>query len=336
MRFRGFAAALFAFALVPSLSLAQSPAIVMKLGTPTINDSTHEWLKLFARHIEKDTGGRIRAEIYPAGQLGTSPRMIEQTQLGSIQGMAGAPEFLVGVDSRYQVLGAPGLFKNLQQTYRTLQDPEFNKAFLGLGADKGLLGVGLMIGGPTVFVTRKQVAKLADLEGLKIRTLPGRLQLAQVRKLNASPIPMALGEVLPALQQGALDGVMSNTSVLVSLRYFEAAKYLVETNHSLIAAIAVFSKRWFDQLPADLKPLIIEAGKKASADVYKFSIDDVQKATDAWTTNGGVITRLSPAEQSDMMEKELSVGIEETAGSPGEKAMFEVLRAAATRAAAQP
>src|SRR5688572_16268302 len=67
-------------------AFAQAAPIVMKLGTATINDSAHEWLKLFAAQIDKDSKGRIKVEVYPASQLGTSPRMIEQTQLGVIQG----------------------------------------------------------------------------------------------------------------------------------------------------------------------------------------------------------------------------------------------------------
>src|SRR4051794_14513056 len=76
---------------------AQGSPIVMKIGTATINDSTHEWAKLFAKHVEQDSGGKIRGEVYPASQLGSSARMIEQTQLGTIQGVVGSPEFMVGV-----------------------------------------------------------------------------------------------------------------------------------------------------------------------------------------------------------------------------------------------
>ena len=76
---------------------AQAPQ-VMKLATATINDTQHEWLKRFAALVEKDSGGKIKAEIYPASQLGSIPRQIEGTQFGSIQGWMGPPEFLVGVD----------------------------------------------------------------------------------------------------------------------------------------------------------------------------------------------------------------------------------------------
>ena len=56
--------------------------------------------------------------------------MIEGTQFGSIQGYVGPPESLAGLDTRFEILSAPGLFKDLAHANRTLQEPEFNAAFL--------------------------------------------------------------------------------------------------------------------------------------------------------------------------------------------------------------
>ena len=88
---------------------------VMKLGTATINESQHEWCKRFAATVEKDSGGRIKGQIYPASQLGPIQREIEGVQFGAIQGYVGPPEFLVGVDTRYEVLSAPGLVTDMAQ-----------------------------------------------------------------------------------------------------------------------------------------------------------------------------------------------------------------------------
>src|SRR3569832_706396 len=80
---------------------AQDKTFTMTLTTATINDTQHEWLKRVGAEIEKNSKGRIKAEIYPASQLGAIPRQIEGVQFGSIQGWMGPPEFLVGVDARF-------------------------------------------------------------------------------------------------------------------------------------------------------------------------------------------------------------------------------------------
>jgi len=144
-------------------------------------------------------------------------------------------------------------------------------------------------------------------------------------------VPMPLGEVMPALQQGTIDGVMSCIPVFVALKYADAAKYLVETNHGLISAITVISKTWFDSLPPDLQDVIRKAGQQASTDIYQFSVDDVNKGRDRWKSAGGEVIELSPEERDQLMKQLLKVGDVVVAKNPGEKAMFDLLRQTADR-----
>src|ERR1700733_7573267 len=134
----GFAS--IAAALVPSPAPPQPPAggaatpdnrvLVMKLATATLNDGQHEWMKRFAAAIETKSGGRIKAELYPASQLGSIPRLIGGTQLGSIQIFISPPEFFVGVDQRFELLSAAGLADTEQHAVKIVSDAEFAKAFL--------------------------------------------------------------------------------------------------------------------------------------------------------------------------------------------------------------
>src|SRR4029079_13235219 len=66
-RLNAIGAALAAGAMMALLppapaALAQDKTYVMKLATATINDTQHEWLKRFGAAVEKDSGGRIKAE----------------------------------------------------------------------------------------------------------------------------------------------------------------------------------------------------------------------------------------------------------------------------------
>src|SRR5579871_6820324 len=90
--------------ITPHLAAAQAQekaqTYVMKIGIPTINDGTHQFAKNFAAAIERDTGGRIKPQVYPGSQLGAIPRMIEGAQFGSIECIASPPEFFAGVEDR--------------------------------------------------------------------------------------------------------------------------------------------------------------------------------------------------------------------------------------------
>jgi len=312
---------------------AQTSPAIMKLGTQTLNDSQHEWMKIFARLVETNSKGQIKVELYPASQLGTGPRMIEGTQFGAIQGFVGPPEFLAGVDSRFEVLGSPGLFKNAAHANRTLQESEFNKAFLALGANKGLKGVGLFISGPTIFNMRSKAAKLSDLENKKIRVFAAAVQMEQIRKMKATPVPMPLGEVLPALQQGTIDGVMSVLPVLTALRYYDAAKYILETEQAMVSVVTVLSKIWYDKLPKELQVMIDNAGQTASTEVFPWAVDFIAKQRQVWQANGGEIARLSPAEQKQMSDMLRPIGAEVASKKPEQAAIYEVLKKSAQKMA---
>ncbi len=320
-----------ALALFATPAAAQTAPTVMKIATATINDSQHEWMKIYAGLVEKGSNGRIKVELYPASQLGAIPRMIEGTQFGSIQAFVGPPEFLSGIDSRYEIMSSPGLFKDMAHANRVLQDPEFNSAFLALGAGKGLKGIGLFLSGPMTIAARMPIRTLADFEGKKIRVLAAPVQMEQMRRLKATPVPMSLGEVVPALQQGALDGVMTSIPVASAMRMYDAAKHIYEANHTMVTVITVISKSWYDKLPPDLQKVVVDAGQKTSRDVYQWSADFVGTQRQAWLKNGGEIVTPTAAEHAQLMKIMLPIGAEVTAKKPDEKALYELMLKVAKR-----
>lgn len=311
---------------------AQTAPFVMKIGTAAINETQHQWMRIFAELVEKGSKGRIKVELYPASQLGSIQRMIEGTQLGSVQAFVGPTEFLSGIDSRYQVLSAPGLFKSLAHQNRTVQDPEFNAALLALGANKGLKGIGLFVSsGAMVFNTRVPVRKLADLEGKKIRVLASEMQMELVRRVKATPVPMTLGEVASGLQQGVIDGQLNAITTLTAMRLHEVAKYVYDTNHAGATGIVIISKSWYDKLPPDLQKLVSDAGQKASKDVYPWSMDFVESQRQAMVKGGGEIIPLAAADQAQLMKLMAPIGAEVTSKTPGDKALYEQLQKVAKR-----
>lgn len=321
----GIAAALFA--PVPD-ALAQDKTFVMKLGVATINDTQHEWLKQFVAAVEKDSGGRIKGEIYPASQLGPIPRMIEGVQFGSIQAWIGPPEFLVGVDARYEALSAPGLMNNNDQMVKVLSDPGIQKFMFGLGDNKGLEGIGFAPIGPSSIVSKKEVKHLADLKGMKLRVLASPFQLELVRRMGASPVAMTLGDVLPGIQQGTIDGSLSTMTIYTTMQFQDAAKYVLENDQPYINSIVVMSKRWLATLPPDLQKIIRDDGAKVSKDVIPFVVSFVKEQDDIWKKRGGVLNRLPPDEQKDMIAKVSTIGEDLSKDKPdlnkAVKMMFEV------------
>jgi len=322
-----------ALAMMAGAASAQTSekTYVLKAATPTINDAPHFFVKQFAEMVEKDSGGRIKSEVYPASQLGSIPRQIEGTQFGAIQAVGIPPEFFVGVDERFEVMAAPGLIDSIEHGQRVAADPAVLKVMLGLGAQKGLHGVGLLMAQPSSIVSKTPIRHVADFKGKKIRVFASQFQTVAFDRLGATPVAMTLGDVVPALQQGAVDGAIAGMTVFVNLHFADAAKYIVETNQPAIFIILEVSKKWYDSLPADLQQVVDRDGAAASAAINPIALDLFNKGRKSWVDAGGELISLPRDEQSAMMEMLASVGDDVSKSKPGVREAYQVVRDAANR-----
>jgi TRAP-type transport system periplasmic protein len=337
--FTARATAVIAVAAALSLSLvltrtavaADDKPIVMKIALATLDDVLHQYAKNYASAIERHTGGRIRPEIYPASQLGSVERQTEGVQFGAIQCQFVAPEFLVGVDERFEVLAAPALVKSMVQGQRLAADPAVQKLMLGLGADKGLHGVGLVMSAPSSVVARNPIRHLADFKGKKIRIFASQFESVAMQHLGATPKSMTLAQVLPALQDNELDGAISSVTIFNSLHFQSAARYVTEIGQPAIFAIVEVSKKWYDSLPADLQQIIDkDATVEATAlDPQAIAIND--NARKAWVGGGGELIALPADEQASLLKIVAGVGDEVSATKPQLGAAYQIVTAAAQR-----
>jgi TRAP-type C4-dicarboxylate transport system substrate-binding protein len=284
---------------------AQDKTFTMKLSTATINDTQHEWLKRFAALVERDSGGRIKSEIYPASQLGAIPRQIEGVQFGSIQGWMGPPEFLVGVDERYEASSAPGLFSSPDQVIPTMEEPDVKKLYYGMGTPKGLVGVGFAPIGPSSILTKKPINKLADFSGLKIRVLASPFQLELIRRMGASPIAMTLGDVLPGMQQGTIDGTLTTMTIYTTMKYYDVGKFVTQTGQPYVNSIGVMSKKWMDTLPPDLQKIIVDDADKVTKEITPYVKEFFAAQEKIFVQNGGKIGDL-PKDEMDALNKKIN------------------------------
>ncbi|MFZ0722179.1 MAG: TRAP transporter substrate-binding protein [Xanthobacteraceae bacterium] len=328
--------------LVTSLGLmlgaaqAQDKTYVMKVTTPTINDGPHLLAKNFAAAVERDSGGRIKGEVYPASQLGSIPRQIEGVQFGAIQAAVIPPEFFVGVDERFEVMATPGLVNSIEHGQRVAADPAVLKLMLSLGAGKGLHGVGMFIAQPDSLVSKTPIRHLADFQGKKVRIFASDFQSEAMKRLGATPVAMTLGDVLPALQQGAIDGAVAGITVFSAFHYQDAAKYVTEINQPQIFLMLEISQKWYDSLPPDLQKIVDQDGAKETRAINPAALDLFNKARQAWTEKGGELISLPADEQAKMMQTLSSVGDDVSKAKPGVREAYEIVTAAAKRTELSP
>jgi TRAP-type transport system periplasmic protein len=317
--------------LSPAGARAQDKTYTMKITLATINDQIHAFAKNFAAALEKNSGGRIKPEIYPASQLGPIPRQAEGVQFGAIQCQLVPPEFLVGIDERFEVMAAPGLVTSMAQGQKLAGDPDVLKLMLSLGADKGMHGVGLFMVNPSGIVFKTPARHLADFKGKKVRIFASAFQSVAFDRLGATPVAMSLGDVLPALQQGAIDGAVASTAVFTAFHYQDAAKYVTDTGQPSIFAIIEVSKKWYDTLPPDLQQIIDQTAAKESVAINPQAAEITENSRKLWTDTGGELISLPPDEQASLLKLLSSVGADVSKEKPRLADAYKIVSEAAAR-----
>jgi len=317
--------------LAVALSASAQP-FTMKLSSPTINDVSQEWMKAFKAGVESRSGGKIKVEIYPAGQLGPIPRTVEGVALGTIEMVLPATGFLAALEPRFVVFDAPGLFDSMQHAQRVFADPEIRKRLASFGATKGVEPLVTFAHGPLMLLAHRPIRGVADFKGQKIRVPGGApMHIEPFRKLGASPVSIPLGEVMPAMQNHTIDGFIAGLTVFTSFKYYDVAKGLTRLPGSHLIAAGLVNRNFMKSLGPDLEAMVREESRKAESLFSGWGVEDVERGRKIWAQNGGENIEMPPAETQRYLAETTGVLPALLAANPQLKEDYEALVAAARR-----
>jgi TRAP-type C4-dicarboxylate transport system substrate-binding protein len=316
--------------LLVAPALAQQMAI--KEGHATIRSGQDHWAYTLKELLEKRAPGRVKIDVFPGGQLGQQTALVQGVQLGTIELVQVATEFMTVVDPRFDIFAAPGLFDDVAHAHRTLHDPEVKKELWTIAESKNIKIIGFACETPANYNSVEPIRTVADFKGKKFRVLGSRLETEILRRMGATGVPMQLGEALPALQQKALDGVRAGIVVFVALKFESVSRNVLRTDESIICVPKLASKRWFEGLPADLQTMILEESAKAEDLNLAYSLDLLDKQYAAWRNAGGVVNELSAQDKAEFKRLIATVGDDVFKDAPPVKSAYELLKAAAARA----
>ena len=287
-------------------ALCTSPVVLaggtMKMASATINDVQHQWQKVFSQELAGMIGDEINVEIYPASQLGPIPQMAEGVVLGTIESFISPTAFLVPSNPKFKIYDAPGIFDSAQHLGRTIHDPAYRDVLEEIALDSGLRVIGAVYNSPFVVLTTKKVTSLSGLSGLKIRTFASPLQMEPMKAIGVSPLPLPLSEVVPALQTGAVDGMLAGVPILTAFKFYDISPHVLDLQFSHIISVNVINEDWFQSQSETVKQAIREAGRAAETAVLQWGIDNLARSNKAWGEHGGTIYPLSPGDREEMFK----------------------------------
>ena len=252
--------------LVPALVLsmpvarAQGPSATIRLGH-ILNETSlyHASATKFAEAVARNSGGRLKIEIFPNATLGFERDLIEGMRLGTIDAGVITSAPISGFEPRMMVLDLPFIFKTREGAYKVM-DGEIGKRLFGYLEAQNLKGLAYFDAGwRTVVSTKKAMVRPEDYPGSRFRVLENPLYVSTFRSLGVNATPMNFGEVYTGLRQGTIDALDLPIYVVHSAKFYEVAKYMALTEHMLTPVILMMSNAKFKSLPADLQQAVTKS-----------------------------------------------------------------------------
>ena len=261
--------------------------IVVKVsnGAGETSPGVKAQLSVFAPMVENNSKGNIGVEVYSGAQLGDDTTATEMVVAGQLEINNTSTAPLVGYVPELGIFDIPFLFADEAEADKVLAS-EVGDYLNAKLADKGIINLAWNENGFRELTNSKHaVATVADVAGLKIRTMENKFHHELWNSLGATATPMSSSELYTALEQGTVDGEENPVANFYSYQFQEVQKYITMSNHIYSPFLFDMSKKIWDTYDADAQAILTEAAKafgeeekkinrQAAADNLQSCIDD--------------------------------------------------------------
>lgn len=291
-------------ALLLSFTVVESGAADIKPRAIKISYGTAEdhpfglGVNKFTELVAQKSGGQMKAKGYAAGQLGAEVPSIASAQGGVIEMTVTSTSSVVGNIKDFALIDFPYLFANEKEA-DTLLDGPVGKALLDKLPEKNLIGLCYWESGFRNLTNGKRpIAKVANAQGLKIRTIQNPVFLDTISAFGANAVPMPFTELYTALESKALDGQEGPYATIYTSKLYEVQKYLSATKHIYGAVVVLVSKKFWDQLSGDERKVLQDSCVEARDYERRVNREMNPKALEELKAKGIVFNEIAPDEMA--------------------------------------
>ena len=275
----------------PMVATAQTATSLRFQSTWPAKDIFHEYANDFAKKVNDMASGKLKIEVLPSGSVVPAFQLLEAVNKGTLDGGHGVVAYHYGKNNALALWGSGPAFG---------MDPNMVLSWHNFGGGKALLDeiyktlnmdvVSYLYGPmPTQPLGwfKKPIAKVADLKGLKFRTVGLSVDIFTALGTSVNPLPG--GEIVPALDRGLIDAAEFNNATSDRILGFPdvVKNCMLQSFHQSGEQFEIlFNKTKYNGLPAELKSIIDYAVQASSAEMSWKAIDRNSKDYDEMKKQG--------------------------------------------------
>lgn len=268
------------------------------LNAPT--DASVNNARAWAEMLAERSEGRIQLEIFPAGELGGARENFQAMQDGSLEMASLIPGTVAGFEPRLELNCLPGLFIDAETAKQFDRDGFIGEAMTQYYEENGIIR---LVGGEPNFYhffttdAAGAITNMAEMSGARLRIPESPMMLYFFEGAGATPTPMPWGEIYTGLQRNVIDGTVGNLIWSIAAQFHEVATNIALVPVQYTPSDWLFSKKAWDELPADLQQIILDSipDYQAAAEAYWFA--EIENNTEMLLAEGVQIIEISEADK---------------------------------------
>lgn len=266
--------ALLCFLLCLSLS---AQTTIIRLGTLVPKGSRwHQILLSMGDDWKKASNGKIDLKIYPGGEQGDEPEMVQKLRIKELQAVALSGAGLSGIDADVAALQLPLMLSSYEEL-DYVRDHIADRLEKGL-AQRGFIVLNWGDAGWIHFFTKQPASRPDDIRRMKLCVLQGDTATFQLYQANGfHPVSLAATDITTGLQTGLIDAFQAPPLVALSNQWFGGAKNMLDIPFAELVGATVISKDVWDKIPGPVQKEMMQSARNAGVALR----DEIRKSESA-------------------------------------------------------
>jgi tripartite ATP-independent transporter DctP family solute receptor len=221
---------------------------------------------IFADKVKELSKGTMLIDQYPGAQLGQEPQVLQLVKSGDIEFCLSASANAATLTPQAGVMSLHFLFRDEDHLKKSIADPGVSKAFRTM-VDETVQGahvLGLLTLGFRNIYAKKEVKKIEDIKGMKVRVQATPTEDTMFPAYGAQIVHMPFGNVYTSLQTGVVDAAENGVNVFLVNKHYEVAPVMSMTQHEANNNLLWISDKLWSSLSAEQKGWVQAAADEVS------------------------------------------------------------------------
>ena len=221
---------------------------------------------IFAGALERLSKGTMLIDQFPGAQLGQEPQALQKIRVGDIDFMVSSTANAATLSPQSGVMSLHYLFRSEDHMLKALANPEIAKTFRDMFGETvtGVRMLGLATLGFRYMYGKKEIHRVEDMRGLKVRVQATATEDAVFPAYGAQTVHMPFGSVYTSLQTGVVDAAENGVNVYMANKHYEVAPVMSMTMHEANNSLVTVSQKVWDSLNEEQRGWVQAAADEVS------------------------------------------------------------------------